>query len=140
MVLATLAVAAALQATPRPKAAQSLDFQFYRTRVEPILLKKRPGLVACYKCHSANNVRFLQRLPPGRIAFTEQESRHNFEAASLLVTPGEPLQSRILVHPLAPEAGGDAFHSGGKHWKSQDDPDWQTLAEWVRGRAGGASR
>ena len=140
MVLATLAVIAVLQATPRPKAAPTLDFQFYRTRVEPLFLKKRPGLVPCYKCHSANNVRFLQRLPPGRTAFTEQESRRNFETASLLVTPGEPLQSRILVHPLAPEAGGDPFHSGGKHWTSQDDPDWQTLAEWVRGRAGGASR
>ncbi len=128
MILTVLVLAAALQATP----AQSLDFQFYRTRVEPIFLKKRPGLVACYKCHSANNVRFLQRLPPGRTAFTEEESRRNFETVSLLVTPGEPLKSRILIHPLAPEAGGDPFHSGGKHWNSQDDADWRTLAEWVR--------
>ena len=132
MIWATLAVAAALQATPQPKTAASLDFQFYRTRVEPIFLKKRPGLVPCYKCHSANNVRFLERLPSGRPAFTAEASRRNFETVSLLVTAGEPLQSRILVHPLAPEAGGDPFHSGGKHWKSQDDPDWQTLAEWVR--------
>ncbi len=139
MVLAILAVAAALQAPPPLKAAQPLDFQVYRTRVEPLFLKKRSGLVPCYKCHSANNVRFLVRLAPGRTTFTEEESRRNFETVSLLVTPGEPLKSRILIHPLAPEAGGDPFHSGGKHWKSQDDPDWQTLAEWVRG-AGGASR
>ncbi len=132
MILAILAAAAALQATPGSQAAQRLDFQFYRTRIEPILQKKRPGLVACYKCHSANNVRFLQRLPAGRTAFSEEESRRNFETVSLLVTPGEPLKSRILVHPLAPEAGGDVFHSGGKHWKSQDDPEWQTLAEWVK--------
>ena len=140
MVLAALVVAAALQATPPAKGAQPLDFAFYRTRVEPIFLKKRPGLVPCYKCHSANNVRFLVRLEPGRTLFTEEESRRNFETVSLLVVPGEPLQSRILVHPLAPEAGGDPFHSGGKHWKSQDDPDWQTLAEWVRRGAGNASR
>ena len=138
MTLAALALAAALQATPIP--APTLDFQFYRTRVEPIFLKKRPGLIACYKCHSENNVRFLLRLPPGRTAFTETESRRNFDTVSLLVTPGEPLQSRILIHPLAPEAGGDPFHSGGKHWNSQDDPDWQTLAQWVRRRASGASR
>jgi hypothetical protein len=132
MLLATLAMAAALQGAPQPKTAQPLDFQFYRTRVEPIFLKKRPGHVACYKCHSANNVRFLQRMPAGRTAFTEEESRRNFETVSLLVTPGEPLKSRILIHPLAEEAGGDSFHSGGKHWMSQDDPDWKTLAEWVR--------
>lgn len=140
MVLAILAMMTALQATPQPKAAPALDFQSYRTRIEPIFLKKRAGLVACYKCHSANNVRFLQRLPSGRTAFTEEESRRNFDTVSLLVTPGEPLKSRILIHPLAAEAGGDPFHSGGKHWKSQDDPEWKTLAEWVRGRASAASR
>ena len=132
MLLATLAMAAALQAAPPAKTSQPLDFQFYRTRVEPIFLKKRPGHVACYKCHSANNVRFLQRMPAGITAFTEEESRRNFETVSLLVTPGEPLKSRILIHPLAEEAGGDSFHSGGKHWMSKDDPDWKTLAEWVR--------
>jgi hypothetical protein len=39
-----------------------------------------------------------------------------------------------LKHPLATEAGGDAFHAGGKHFKSQDDPEWQTLAAWARGQ------
>jgi hypothetical protein len=36
--------------------------------------------------------------------------------------------------PLAEAAGGTAFHPGGKHWTSQDDPEWQALADWVRGR------
>jgi hypothetical protein len=34
--------------------------------------------------------------------------------------------------PLAHEAGGNSFHPGGKHWESQSDPEWQSLAEWVR--------
>jgi YVTN family beta-propeller protein len=38
-----------------------------------------------------------------------------------------------LLHPLAPSAGGDPFHSGGWQFPSQNDPDWLTLAEWVRG-------
>lgn len=129
MVFAALALAAALQTTPQPKA--TLDFDYYRARVEPIFLKKRAGLVPCYKCHSANNVRFLQRLPPGRNAFTDEESRRNFQAVSAFVTPGEPLKSQLLIHPLAREAGGDRFHSGGKHWTSQKDPDWRTLSGWV---------
>ena len=51
----------------------------------------------------------------------------------LFVVPGNPLKSPLLLHPLAEAAGGDRFHAGGKHWKSQSDPEWQTLAAWVRG-------
>jgi hypothetical protein len=40
-----------------------------------------------------------------------------------------------LIHPLAMEAGGDHFHNGGKHWTSQSDPEWQTLAQWVKGKS-----
>jgi hypothetical protein len=35
--------------------------------------------------------------------------------------------SRLLIHPLAPEAGGDLFHSGGRQFESQNDPDWKIL-------------
>ena len=38
------------------------------------------------------------------------------------------LKSRLLVHPLASDAGGDLFHNGGKHWSSQSEPEWQILA------------
>jgi YVTN family beta-propeller protein len=39
----------------------------------------------------------------------------------------------LLVHPLAEQAGGDFYHNGGKHWSSQNDPEWQTLKAWVLG-------
>ena len=34
---------------------------------------------------------------------------------SKLVNPGDPDTSRLLMQPLAPEGGGDVFHSGGRH-------------------------
>jgi hypothetical protein len=49
------------------------------------------------------------------------------------VDAGSPTTSRFLMHPLAHEAGGDPYHAGGRHWRSQDDPEWQMLAAWVRG-------
>jgi hypothetical protein len=52
---------------------------------------------------------------------------------SKLVVPGSPERSILLLHPLAKEAGGDEFHSGGRQFLSKDDPDWQTIAAWVRG-------
>jgi hypothetical protein len=112
-----------------------LDYEFFKTRVEPIFLKKRPTHARCYVCHEAANHAFkLSKLSPGNTTWTEEESRRNFNTVSRLVTPGDPLASILLHHPLAPEAGGDAFHSGGRQFASQTDPDWQTLAEWVRGQ------
>ena len=42
--------------------------------------------------------------------------------------------SKLLMHPLLSDGGGDFYHSGGKHWNSILDPEWQTLANWVCGR------
>lgn len=58
----------------------------------------------------------------------------------LFVKPGNPMASPLLVHPLAVSGGGDRFHAGGKHWQSQDDPEWQILARWVRGEQSMASK
>ena len=113
--------------------AQTLDFETYRTRVEPIFAKKRVGHARCIACHEAANNGFrLQPLAQGSTSWTEEQSRRNFESVSRLVKPGDPTTSKLLKHPLAKEAGGDEFHSGGRQFPTQNDPDWQTIAEWVR--------
>ncbi len=118
-----------------PAAARGLNFEMFRARVEPIFLQKRAGRARCVVCHTRATTPFrLQVLSPGRASWSEEESRLNFEAAGRLVAPGDPLASRLLLMPLAEEAGGASFHPGGKHWESQDDPEWQSLADWVRGR------
>ena len=134
-VLARIALASAAIATV---SAQSLDFEVYRTRIEPMFLKAREGGVSCVGCHSALITRLkLQPLASGSTAWSESQSRQNFEAVSKLVSPGDPMKSRLLLHPLAPEAGGDPKHTGGKFWKDTNDPEWQTIAAWVKtGKAG----
>ena len=115
--------------------SSELDYAFFKTRIEPIFLKKRPTHARCYVCHEeANHALKLAKLSPGNTTWTEEESRRNFDTVSRLVTPGDPLASILLLHPLSPEAGGDAFHSGGRQFESQSDPDWKTLADWVRGQ------
>jgi len=121
------------------QAPASLDFAFYKANVEPIFLRSRPSHARCYACHSESNRIFhLEKLPPGASAWTDEQSRMNFESAIHLVVPGNPGLSPLLLHPLAPEAGGDAFHSGGRQFISQNDPDWLALAEWVRGALEGS--
>jgi hypothetical protein len=79
----------------------------------------------------------LEWLSPGSTSWSGEQSRRNFEVASTLVTPGDPAKSLLLMHPLAPEAGGDPRHGGGRQFTSQDDPDWQTMVQWVLGEKAG---
>ena len=129
-----LMTAAALAADQPQPASSALDYATFKRRVQPILLAKQEGFARCYVCHSqATNFR-LQRLGEGATAWTEEQSRKNFEAVSRLVVPGKPLESRLLLMPLSHDAGGTAFHPGGKRWESQNDREWRMLAEWVEGR------
>ena len=116
--------------------AQSLDYAFFKSSVEPLFLKKRPDHVRCYVCHAerSNNSFKLEKLPEGAKFWTEEQSKRNFEVVSGLVVPGDPGKSLLLLQPLAPEAGGNAYHTGGRQFASRDDPDWKTLARWVRGK------
>jgi len=126
--------AAPAQGSPLQPAAAPLDYSFFKSRVEPIFLKKRAGHARCYVCHADSNNAFrLERIPAGRTFWTEEQSRRNFETVSALAGGGDAGQARLLLHPLAPEGGGDAFHSGGRQFKSRNDPDWKTLAQWVSG-------
>ena len=118
-----------------PQPSSTLDFDYFKTKVQPLLQEKRPGHARCSTCHSRSTAFRLQELPKGRTAYTEEESRKNFEAASRMVLPGVPLKSRLLTMPLSHEAGGTEFHPGGKHWESQNDPEWKVLADWVKNAA-----
>ena len=117
----------------------ALDYQFFKERVQPILLKKRPGHARCVTCHEHGSPP-LQPLSKGATSWTEEQSRKNFDIWKLFVTPGAPDKSKLLLHPLKASAGGDVFHAGGKHWVSKDDPEWQTLAAWVKGEKAGGSQ
>jgi len=122
---------------PLGASAQTLDYEFFKMRVQPIFLEKRPGHTRCVVCHSdrSNNAFRLENLAPGAKSWTEEQSRRNFEMASRLVVPGNADAGLLLLHPLAPEAGGSAYHSGGRQFASKNDAEWKILAEWVRGGA-----
>ena len=135
VVLTQQPATAALRAqAPGPPAASVLDFEFFRTKVEPILLAKREGHTRCVTCHSVGTPMRLQELSPGASTWNEEQSRKNLQAISLRVTALSPFQSKLLLHPLLAEGGGSFHHGGGKHWNSFLDPEWQTIANWVCGR------
>jgi hypothetical protein len=126
---ASAAAGVATPSTPTP----DLDFEFFKTRVQSVFLRKREGLARCITCHSRSSAFRLQPLPEGRTTWNEEESRRNYQAVRRVVVPGDPLVSRLLMLPLAHEAGGAPFHPGGRHWASRDEEEWRMLASWVTG-------
>ena len=132
---AIAATVLALAGTTFVSAAGTLDYEFYKAKVQPIFLQKRPGHAPCVMCHAgAQNMLHLENLPDGRSAWTEEQTRKNFDTVTAIVqSVDDPMTAKILTHPLAPEAGGDAFHSGGRQFASKNDPDWKIIAAWAQG-------
>ena len=131
--LALLLVGVTVQQPPAPSRAPTLDYEFFKTEVQPIFLKKREGHARCVACHGQTTPLRLQPLAAGRTTWTEEESRKNFQAIQRVVAPGN-LKSKLLLHVLEEKAGGDFYHNGGKHFASQSDAEWLTLKAWVMGQ------
>ena len=119
---------ALLQASPE------LDYAVFKAKVEPLLLEKRPGHARCVVCHSTGTAFRLQPLAAGAKAWNEEQSQKNFEMIQRFVAAGRAGEKPPAMMPLAHEAGGIAFHPGGKHWKSQDNAEFKVLADWVNGK------
>jgi hypothetical protein len=135
LVLLAIVAGTAFAQTPSASGdASPLDFEFFKTKVQPIFLAKREGHARCYVCHSTGTPFRLQRLSPGASTWDDEQSRKNFRAASAMVNTGNPEESLLLREPLAESAGGNHFHPGGKHWDSKSAPEWKILDEWAHGQ------
>jgi hypothetical protein len=114
-------------------APKSLDYEFFKAKVQPVFLAKREGHTRCVVCHTINNAPFhLVPLSTGSKVWNEQQSRQNFELVQRVAAPGI-LESPLVRHPLAEQAGGDPHHGGGQQFGSQQDPEWLTLKAFVLG-------
>jgi hypothetical protein len=131
-------VLTAQQPAPTGATSTALDFDYFRTKVQPIFLARREGHARCIACHAGATGMRLQAAPAGTATWSETDSRANFDSVRRMVVVGS-LKSRLLVHPLATEAGGDFFHNGGKHFASQTDREWLVLKDWVMGVKAGNS-
>src|SRR5262245_402290 len=131
-ILALVPIAALLMQQPAAP-GPTLDFEYFKQKVQPIFTTKRVDHARCVSCHISGTPMRLQPLAAGSGGWDDEASRKNFDTVRARVLAGNPTKSRLLTHPLAEEAGGDPSHDGGKHWKTQDDPEWQTLASWVKG-------
>ena len=112
----------------------TLDYETFKTKVQPVFVTKRPGHARCVACHTSGTPLRLQPLAKWGTTWTEEDSKKNFAAVTQRVAFAGNPKSPLLLHPLEETAGGYFYHSGGKHWTSQNDAEWQMLRSWIMGK------
>jgi hypothetical protein len=128
------APATSTQGAGSPSAA---DIDAYRNTVERVFMTERggtmAGMAACVMCHTwqTKPQRFSLETPATDAGWTVAQSRLNFDVVTKLVNTASPETSRLLLKPLATQAGG-LSHTGGTYWRSRDDPEYQALLKWIR--------
>jgi hypothetical protein len=125
-----------------PSAAQAsafpgpADVEVYRNTVERVFLTDRggtmPGYASCVMCHTwQTKIRFSLETPATDAGWTAEQSKRNFDVVTKLVNTANPENSRLLLKPLAPNAGG-LGHTGGTYWTSRNDAEYIALLQWIR--------
>jgi hypothetical protein len=79
LLLTLVGLLVSTQSTGSQQAGSSLtfDFDFFRTRVQPIFTTKRPGNARCVSCHAFGTTMQLQPLSPDAATWSEEQSRKN---------------------------------------------------------------
>ncbi len=111
------------------------DIETYRNTVESVFMADRGGTIAgyasCVMCHTwQTSVRFSLETPTTEAGWTTEQSRRNFDVVTQLVNTANPETSRLLLKPLAANAGG-LGHTGGTYWTSTSDPEYLSLLGWI---------
>ncbi len=121
------------------KPGSVLDFNYFVTKVEPILATTGADGKACVMCH-ASHVIFRLQPPNAEGQFSPQDSEDNYKYAMRVVNINDPERSLMLVKPTAPtDSAGNvadylATHNGGQRWPgNQSSWQYETILKWIRG-------
>jgi HEAT repeat protein len=116
-----------------------LDFNFFVTKVEPILATTGADGKACVMCHASHVI--FRLLPPNAEGqFSPQDSEDNYKYAMRVVDINDPEHSLMLIKPTRPtDSAGNvadylATHNGGQRWPgNQSSWQYETILQWIRG-------
>ena len=101
--LAIPLLALQVNAQQPPAAPAALDFEFFRTRIQPVFLKKRPDLARCYVCHSQGTPLVLEGVPPGphtlSVEVIDERGVRQGPRLHHVTVPGPDAVVRVTVAP-----------------------------------------
>ncbi len=121
------------------KPGEVLDFNYFVSKVEPILATPGADGKACVMCH-ASHVIFRLHPPDPEGQFSPQDSEDNYKYAMRVVNISDPTHSLMLIKPTRPTDSAAnvadylATHNGGQRWPgNQSSWQYRTILNWVRG-------
>ena len=111
-------------ATPDPDTgpAYVLSYDEFAASVAPVLSKHGCDNGTCHGGSPGATFR-----PSPRDA---KDLTYDFSQACLQVYPQDPIESPLIMKPLAEECGGST-HAGGSYFYSFDDPDYVAMLTWI---------
>src|SRR5437899_12745963 len=86
----------ALLAQQPVSSSSSLDFEYFKAKVQPILLAKREGHARCVSCHTTGTPMRFQPLSAWAATWTDEEYRKNFYVIRALVVDDKPMNSMLI--------------------------------------------
>lgn len=110
------------------------DFEFFKSRVEPLLEAPGADGKACVNCHDTHAI--LRLRPPGPEGASEEHLREHYRSALRVIDLEEPENSLLLRKPTSSaEAEGTLSatpnsHGGGIRW-GKYSPSYRTILDWI---------
>jgi len=99
-----------------------MNYSYFATTVNPILSAHGCDNLNCH----GGGIRGTFELSPAN----DKDPAFDYQQASLQVFPPDPVESPLVMKPLAAECGGDT-HGGGAFFFSLDDPDYLAILNWI---------
>ena len=127
------------QTAPGSATSTSLDYEFFKTRVQPIFMAKRAGNARCISCHApARRCDCSRSRREARHGATRTRARTSRRSAGRRARQPEEQAAASIRSRKRPAA--TSITTAASTGDSQNDPEWQTLEAWVLRRAGGVRR
>jgi hypothetical protein len=99
-----------------------LDYDVFASTIDPMLSQLGCDNVTCH----GGNIRGTFELSPNG----NNNPVFDFEQARLQVNGYQPVESPLIMKPLAPECGGPG-HAGGFVFTELDDPNYLAILAWI---------
>jgi len=121
---------------------RTLDFDFFRERVQPLFFQPaQRDKRACIECH------FNHTLLQVRRPLTVADARTNYLSALKVVNLNDPERSLLLTKPLADAStegqvgATKVSHGGDRRWPTgEKSREYQTILAWINGAKANAGR